>query len=144
EEIRKRSFPAVMDPEPVFRRAPHLSLDDFVDTSGERFNRVRLAIDWRLDRRAPARKSASVHSHRSNLGICPSGQQSGQWRGRGNAAEKWRPHASVASMLVAQNSDPAAIPQQLDGFAKTLTAFKNFQAKTSPGGTYVPINKTIF
>src|SRR5205814_5403469 len=79
EEIRKRSFPAVMDPEPVFRRAPHLSLDDFVDTSGERFNRVRLAIDWRLDRRAPARKSASVHSHRSNLGICPSGQQSGQW-----------------------------------------------------------------
>ena len=78
KKIGERSFPAIMDPEPIFRRAPHLLLDDFVDASGERFNRVRLAVDWRLDDRAPACKSGSVHSHRPDLRICSSGQQSGQ------------------------------------------------------------------
>src|SRR5207302_8250198 len=139
----KRSLPAIMDPEPVFRRAPDVLLDDFVDTSRERLDRVRLAVDRGVDHRAPTCKSVSVHRHRPNLRICPSSEQSGQWRCRRNAAEKRRPDASVASVLVAENSDRAAAAQQLDGFAKTLSAFKDLEAKTAAGSTHVPVNKRV-
>ena len=132
-----------MDPEPIFRRAPDLPLDDFVDASGERFNRGPVTRDWWLDNRTPARKSGSIHSHRPNLRIRPSSEQSGQWCCRSNAAEKRRPDASVASVLVAQNSDAAAVAQQLDSLPKALAAFKNFKAKTTAGSTHVPINKRI-
>src|SRR5438552_8075369 len=67
KKIGKRSLPAIMHPEPVFRSAPDVLLDDFVDTTRERFDRVRLAVDRGVNHRAPTRKSVSVHRHRPNL-----------------------------------------------------------------------------
>jgi hypothetical protein len=46
-------------------------------------------------------------------------------------------------MLVAKNSDGAAAAEQLDNFTKTLTAFKDLKAKTSPGGANMLVNKRV-
>ena len=46
-------------------------------------------------------------------------------------------------MLVAKNSDGAAAAEQLDNFPETLTAFKDLEAKTSPGGANMLVNKRI-
>src|SRR5437762_20211 len=59
-------------------------------------------------------------------------------------AEKRRPNASVASMLVTENSDAAAVAQQLDGFTKTLATFKGLETKTSSGTANVPVDERVY
>jgi len=99
QKIGKRSFPAIVDPEPVLR-ARRNCCSRFVDASRSDSIEVAVPLDWGLDHRAPARKSVSVHGHPPSCAFVRRASKAGNGVRRRDGGQKTASSdAAVASVV---------------------------------------------
>src|SRR5436190_14984283 len=132
-----------MHPEPIFGRLADLFFDNFVCFRSERFHGVAGGIESIGKNHSPACALMRVNSGSDDCGTSAFGKQGGKRRSRSEASEERRPKAVVASMLVAQNADPAARAQQFDHWLESVFAIKKLQTGTATCAAHMGVDEAI-
>ena len=120
-----------------------LFFDNIVCFRSERFHGVAGGIESIGKNHSPACALLRVNSGGDDCGTSASGKQGGKRRSRSEASEERRPKAVVASMLVAQNADPAARAQQFDHWLESVFAIKKLQTGTATCAAHMGVDEAI-
>src|SRR5437762_5106354 len=132
-----------MHPKPIFGRLADLFFDNIVCFRSERFHGVTWGIESIGKNHSPACALLRVNSSGDDCSTSASGKQGSQRRSRSEASEERRPKAVVASMLIAQNADPAARAQQFDHWLESIFAIKKLQAGAATRSAHMGVDESI-
>ncbi len=91
EKIRRRRFPAIVDPKPIVWSLTNLLLDRSVAFPSDGVDRIAGRIERRSKNQPPARRTFGVNRGCDHRGAGPFRQQSRERRRRSESSEKRRP-----------------------------------------------------
>src|SRR5437868_1548092 len=130
-----------MHPEPIFGRLADLFFDNIVCFRSERFHGVAGGVESIGKNHSPACALVRVNSGGDDCGTSAFGKQGGKRRSRSEAPEERRPKAVVASMLIAQNADPAARAQQFAHWLESVFAIKKLQSSATARSAHIGVDE---
>src|SRR5438067_133452 len=114
QEVRQGNLPAIVRPKPVRGRAKNLGFETGVHFYDHRF-KIILRLDNRRYNDAPTRDSDCVNRERNDRRVSPLRKCRGKRGGGSKASKEWRPKAAVASVLVHEDAERAAVADEFRG-----------------------------
>ncbi len=140
KEIWARSFPAVVNPKPVFGCLTNLVGDDGVRLGGESGDGIFGGVDLRVEDHLPTAAAGGVDGGGEDGKMGAFRKQGRERSGGGEPAEEGRPKAVIAGMLIGQNAEDTAGAKEIDRGLKTIPAVEELHARAFALLTHIGVD----
>ena len=128
-----------MNPEPIRGRNTHLFFESKIDVESELFRIFSLPRNFLTQNHPPLRESFCVDRGGNDNGIGANCESRSERTGGTQTIKKWRPHTSVARMLIHQNTEYPWFAEKLH---RLIEAFFSIEG-LNPQSAAVLINEII-